>query len=67
MADVDHTSYKDSIIHFILDSSEEENNKLAAFIDGMKARKKISTKACPPRSPDTVFPSSPLPVEEIRI
>jgi hypothetical protein len=67
MADADHTSYKDSIIRFILDSSEEENNKLAVFIDGLKAKKKISTKACPLRSPDTVFPSSPLPAEEIRI
>ena len=36
---------RDEIIRFVINSSEEENNKLAIFISGMKAQKCISKQS----------------------
>jgi hypothetical protein len=66
MAGMDQTNYKDSIVRFIRNSPEAENEKIAAFIEGMKAGKQAAGGACPAVAPDT-FSSSPLPAEEIRI
>jgi hypothetical protein len=39
------TEYKDEIFRFILDSPEEDNEGLAAFVAGVRAQKEIFDRA----------------------
>jgi hypothetical protein len=45
--------YKDEIIRYVLESSNEENENLAIFMAGMKAEKRVYRHEKPGKEEDT--------------